>query len=194
MAFEADTTQDILRRVFDPSTYKLKMQKRASSTGVKVKSATLHLASVAATTPYILVDLSDTTNYGHTNTNAVLVLGLAIHGIATSGTFKIQVGVIVENDATDGTARFFKSAFISSGVSAEFIDYDEGLDLGVTSGALDNAVTNAADANSVNWQNDVARVGPGGNANPAVGDVVVLVTVVSAGALEGDIEILYVTR
>ena len=196
MPFEADTTQDILRRVFDPTTYKLKVQQRVSSTGAKIKSATLAQSGVTATTtPYLLIDLSDTTNYMHAATNAILLLGLSISGVATAGTFRVDIGVIVELDATDGTARFLRSIVFPTAVNVDrLINFDEGIDLGVTSGVLDNIVTNSADANSVNWQTDVTIAGPGGNAAPGVGDLVVLVTETAAGSLDFEIEALYVAR
>jgi len=76
----------------------------------RVYSTLLSKEAVAASTWYILVDISDTTNYSHpSGTVAVRILGLELetekHG---DGEFDVWAGVVRENDGTDGTADWIK--------------------------------------------------------------------------------------
>ena len=67
--------------------------------------AVLGAEAVAASTGYVLVDLSDTTNYPHSETNEAHLLGLTLSAETHSvGVFDIWVGVITEVDASNGTA------------------------------------------------------------------------------------------
>lgn len=72
----------------------------------RVYSTLLSKEAVAASTWYILVDISDTTNYAHpSGTSSVNILRLDIEAEkASDGVYDVWVGVVRENDATNGSA------------------------------------------------------------------------------------------
>jgi len=171
--------------------------------------AHLNIENIAASTPYVLVDLSDTTNYKHTKTAEVQVL--AIFGsieTKTTGIFDVYFGGIVENDATDGTAVFFDGVHVEIQSNPTdntahvqfFHDYTlggllpNGIPLAVVSGALTRITSLHTDAD-VRWQNDTNIV-TAGNATGrvGVGDCVMFVEeVTDGGTLDASITVIYTT-
>ena len=157
----------------------------------RVYAATLGIEALDASTPYVLVDLSDTTNFPHNGTAEIILCGLALNAEkASDGQFDIWVGVVIENDGTDGTAKWIHCFHLESVVNPTDstdrrsfeIDFSRGspvpggLDLKVTSGALVYVVTNLSQASHANWKNDTNRVSPvGATTKPGVGDLVVWV-------------------
>ena len=149
----------------------------------------------------MLVDLSDTTNWPHTDAGEVHLLGLKMNGEThTDGIFDLWVGVVTENDATDGSVSWLECFHSENQESAtedesrfDFQrDYTlggyvpEGANLSVTSGALDNLVTNLTQADNSSWQNDTGLASPAGAAagatgKPGVGDLVLWVEEVTNG-------------
>ncbi len=151
--------------------------------------ATLILAAVAADTPYVLVDLSDTTNFPHKLTNGLILKGLDVY--SDSADFDVYVGVVIENDATNGTAKWI---YYHKGSGAEdFRVPEHGLNLCVISGALTNVVSNSQQADNTNWQNDVDRVSPvGSTTKPGAGDLVVFADLTAgSGTLNGRVVAYY---
>lgn len=145
---------------------------------------------IAADTPLVLVDLSDADNFPHPADN---VEGLIVHGIRVSiervnaGEADIYFGVVVENDASNGTALWFHRINLETGTDGfqgaiPFAD----LNLQVVNGAVDKLLTNIKQADSTNWQNDVARTTPFGTAFPGVGDLVAFVEVIA-----GTVDVLF---
>lgn len=153
--------------------------------------ASLGAEAVAASTPYVLVDLSDTTNFPHSEANWINLLQLILNSEkATDGAFDIWIGVIIENDATNGTAKWLHVFHLESVDNptdstdrfAQTIDFTagganpDGVNCQVTSGVLVHVVTNQQQADSTNWQNDENRTSPvGATTKPGVGDLVVWV-------------------
>ena len=151
----------------------------------------LVFAAVDADTPYVLVDLSDTTNFPHANTNHIVLRGLNV--VTGNANFDVYVGVVVENDATDGTAHWI---YYSNGITSESYRVPEhGLVLAVdtTNTRLRFARTNSTQADSVNWQNDTNRVSPVGSATkPGVGDLVLwLDETAGAETVTGRVDVYY---
>lgn len=159
-------------------------------------SAVLNLEAIAASTPYVLVDLSDVTNFPHSKTGAIHLLGLILSTEkASDGIFDVFIGVVTENDGTDGTAEWAMCFHIEAiGNPTDNtdrliteIDFTrggsivDGLDLTVHSDATPYLVTNIEQADSANWKNDTARTCPAGTANPGVGDLVMLIEEVTDG-------------
>lgn len=165
--------------------------------------AVLQAEGVAASTPYVLVDLSDTTNFPHSHTGAVVVKNLRLHAEkAADGVYDIWVGVVSENDATDGTADWFHVFHLQASGNptdstdrfAQQISYPSGLNTYVVGGALQQFVTNIQQAGHTNWQNDVYRTSPAGTVQPAVGDIVMWVEEVSGtGTIDFFVSIDYDT-
>lgn len=155
----------------------------------------LGVQAVAASTPYVLVDLDDVTNFPHADANWLNLLALQLNTEkASDGAFDIWVGVITENDGTDGTAQWihvFHIEAIGNPVDStdRFVDCvdftnggatPDGIICKVTSGAMPYFAGNQVDADNVNWQNDTNRTSPvGATTKPGVGDIVVWVEEVS---------------
>ena len=71
--------------------------------------AVLGAEAVAASTAYVLVDLSDTTNFPHANTRAIVLHDLYLTGEkASTGIYDIWVGVVTEVDATNGSVDWLQ--------------------------------------------------------------------------------------
>ena len=169
---------------------------------------TLSAEAVAADTPYVLVDLSDTTNFPHGDTTELHLLGLVLQAEkASDGVYDVWVGVVTENDATDGSATWvhrFDLQHVGNATDSTDrffaqIDYTlgeanpEGVNLNVTSGALTKFASNISQANNANWQNDENRASPvGSTTKVGVGDLVVWAEEVSGtGTLDFSLSAIY---
>ncbi len=175
--------------------------------------AVLQYEAVAASTPYVLVDLSDNTNFRHRLTNAVILKSLALHTEkAGDGLYDIWVGVITEVDATNGTADWIHVFHLESVNNttdstdrfAQKVDFHD-LDLYVnadTAGSeyILNVTTGIQQAGNTNWQTDTGLGSPAGAAagatgKPGAGDLVVWVEEDSgSGTIDFMISAEYDTR
>ena len=171
--------------------------------------ATLQDLTASESTPYVLVDLSDSVNFPHTATSKVWLKKLLLNcEIESDGRYIVHVGIVKENDGTDGSADWIyvfhletvDNATDSTGRFSDTVDFCQGGDprgicLEVSGGALLYVVTNASQDGNANWQNDVARASPVGTSNPGVGDLVVYVEETSGtGTLPFTITALYATE
>jgi len=164
-------------------------------------------SAIAATTPYVLVDLSDTTNYHHVETDRMHILGFHITAIpSTTGNWSIHIGMISEVDASNGTADWFYGIRFSQIL---YVDSNRDFSLGGINGeglalisvgdAPARFVTNDQQAGSINWQTDVGLASPlgaagGATGKPGVGDLVMLVTENSGSStLSVDVTVQYYT-
>lgn len=175
-------------------------------------TACLGAEAVAASTAYVLVDLSDTTNYPHDRTSEIHLLGLDFNAEkASDGVYDVWVGVIIEVDDTDGTAEWIHVFHLESVLNAtdstdrfsQQLDFtlgganSEGLNCSVAGGALTRIVTNQQQADSSNWQTDTGLASPvgaagGATGRPGVGDLVVWVEEVSGtGTIDFSIKAIY---
>jgi len=170
------------------------------------------IASATADTPYVLIDLDDTTNFRHGNTAAIIIRDIYINSYssAAAAIWQIYIGVVVENDSTDGTAEWLLGpldGILTSGPNTwtrhiTFTHTDagrsEGLNLTVdtTNNTLKWFLTNSKQADSANWQNDTNRTSPAGaTTKPGVGDLVMLLDEVSGSAtFAGSILVIYDTE
>ncbi len=163
--------------------------------------AVLGAEGIDASTAYVLVDLSDATNYPHTKTGEVHLLGLTVDSETHSdGIFDIWIGVITEVDATNGTADWIHVFHLENVVDAtddvgrfaQQLDFTlggskpNGLNCVIVSGAMTRIVTNQQQAGHVNWQTDTGLASPvgaaaGATGKPGVGDLVVWVEEVTNG-------------
>lgn len=175
--------------------------------------ASLGAEAVAASTPYVLIDLDDITTFPNPHvmgdkTKYINLLSLSIDAEThATGVFDVWVGVVYENDATNGSAQWFQvwhlegdtNATDSKTRFAQQIDFTgrganpEGLNCEVISGALVYQVSNQEQAGSTDWQNDTA-IGSSSGTNVAsgVGDIVVWVEEVGGtGNIDFNITALY---
>lgn len=181
--------------------------------------AVLGAEAVAASTAYVLVDLSDTTNFRHKDTNAIHLQGLNLHcEKASDGVYDIWVGAITEVDATNGTAAWFHCFHLeavgnpvdSTDRFAGSVDFTfgganpDGVNLEVnaaTAGSekLRYVVSNLTQAGNTNWQTDTGLASPvgaagGATGKPGAGDLVVWVEKISGdGTIDFVISALYQT-
>ena len=164
--------------------------------------------AVAASTPYVLVDLSDTTNFPHGLTTELHLLGLILEAEkAGDGVYDIWIGVVTENDATDGSVDWVHvfhlehvaNATDSTDRAAQVVDFTlgggnpQGINCNVTGGAMTKFAGNQSQASNGNWQNDTNRASPvGSTTKPGVGDLVAWVEEVSgSGTLDFSLSAVY---
>lgn len=130
--------------------------------------------AIAASQNYVLVDLSDSTNYPHTGTTDVVItsvnLGLLIGGAAGwSG----AIGTVTAIDGSSATVRYLTLTAPSTiGLSTTVqLSYPGG-------GIIDDNIM-GADISVAAMTTGTDLESPGGTVNAAVGDVVVLITELS---------------
>lgn len=169
---------------------------------------------VSDDTGYVLVDLSDTTNYPHTKTNSLNLLGLHLSSeVHTDATVDYWIGVVYEVDATNGSVKMLDvlhqehvdNATDSTGRMVLSRDYTlggavpHGINCQVNSAGtgLSAFVGNQSLADSTVWQTDVglaSPVGAGGGATgkPGAGDLVLYVEEVGgSGTIDFSITVTY---
>jgi len=173
--------------------------------------------ATAADTDFMLVDLSDTTNFPHNDTNEIhlLQLGLTTEK-ASDGAYDIWVGVVTEADGTNGSVEWIHVWHLeASGNPTDSTDrfvqvvpfsghgFEDGWNLNVdtTAGSekLRYVGTYASTANSDRWQTDtglasIAGAAAGATGKPGAGDLVCYVEEVSGtGTIDWAISVTYFT-
>lgn len=172
-------------------------------------TAILGADAVAADTPYILVSLADTTNYSHDRTAEIWLMGLSLTAEkATDGAYRVYVGVIVENDATNGSTEWLHVFHLqATGNPTDSTDRyvqtepftlggpdGTNLEVDTTNNTLRYTTTSRVQADSTDWQNDTAIVSTSGTSTPGVGDLAVWVDEISgSGTLDFTIRAVYET-
>lgn len=155
---------------------------------------TVHIGAigVASETAYMLIDLSDTTNWPHSNTGHVNIIGVA-PVLTPNNSFRgdVTIGFLTNVDATNGDMNVIHgwhfvqaSGFINGYVNWSF-SHVEG-----------EVVTwfGPTKANNTNFQTDVNLAGPDGTTvfPSGDGDVVMLVER-TAGTIDVGLTVLYKT-
>lgn len=171
--------------------------------------AALEKPDLAATERFVLVDLSDTVNFPHSETGRIRVYKISVDiergENAANGEYIVYIGVVIEVDATDGSTKW--SVVMHEEVDDQATDgvakrhyefgWNEGLDLEVSGGALVRGVSNAGDTDNVGWQTDVALDSPAGDAAsaPGAGDLVMLVEETGGtGSISICVTVQYITE
>ena len=166
---------------------------------------------VTASAAYVLIDLSDSTNFPHVNTGAVDLLSLALSAeTKTDGQYDIWVGVVTENDAVNGSATWLHcfhcenrdNATDDTGHFYAELDFTaggcapDGLRCEVASDALLYCAGNQNQAGHVNWKIAANLASPVSATNDvAAGDVVVWAEEAGgAGALDFSLTAIYTTH
>ena len=182
----------------------------ASTDAPRRKTFVVNLGAeaISASTPYVLIDLSDSTNFPHSEINWINLLGLILNAEkASDGVYDVWVGVVTENDATDGSAQWVHVWHLESAHNptdstdrfSEVVSFTlgggnpDGIICKVDSGAMTHFAGNQTQASNTNWQNDVDRASPVGAATkPGIGDVVVWVEEISGtGTVDVSITAIY---
>ena len=168
--------------------------------------------AVAASTAYVLVDLSDTTNFPHHDTNWLNLLGLSLHAEkASDGVYDVWVGAIYEVDASNGSAQWLHCFHLeavgnptdSTDRFAQVVDFTlgggnpDGINCKVTGGALVHLTTGQSQAGNTNWQTDTGLLSPAGAAagatgKPGAGDIVAWIEeTAGSGTCDWSITLVY---
>lgn len=168
--------------------------------------ATLVKEDLAADEGFILVDLSDTTNFPHSETGKIRIYTIDIeYEVKADGQFILYVGTIIEVDATDGSTKWLFA------VDAETVSnptdstdrrhiryhWPGGIDLEVSAGAMVNLISNVGDTNDVTWQTDVNLDSPvGDTSSPSgAGDLVAFLDETGGtGTFDFSITVEYITE
>jgi hypothetical protein len=149
----------------------------------------LEKPDLAASEPFILVDLSDTANFPHEETGKIRVYEIDINvergEAAASGEFIVYIGVITEVDATNGSTSWFivlheeTDDQATDGISRSHYHYEwrEGFDLEIAADAPVWFLSNVGDSGDTDWQTDVNLDSPLGDAQSpsGAGDLCMLV-------------------
>lgn len=163
-------------------------------------------SGLTATKRYLLVDLSDTGsgNYPHKATDVIEIQQLHLSAfLASTGSFQLKVGLLTENDGTNGSVYWLYQLEIPvNGVHEEVtIDYRMrgryGLELSIASDIPVNFTSNNKTTSDVNWKNDVSLTNAVGDtdANCAAGDLVAEATeVTDNGTFALTMRVQYNTR
>lgn len=156
----------------------------------EVYQTLLFKEAVAADTWYILVDLDDQTSYKHPVTGSVNLLKVDIDAEKDSdGVFDLKLGVVRENDGTDGSADWiyvFKDEAVGNPTDStdrytRSLDFTsgkepEGLDCSIVGSRL-KFMRGPNSGNDVALKNDAADLtsaAGGSGLSAAVGDLVLL--------------------
>lgn len=152
----------------------------------------LDIENISATTGFMIIDLSDTTNWPHTNTGHIALEKLAIN-INPTTAFRgdIELGFLVDVDATDGDFKRIYTYHLDQQAS-EIVDqlpFPGGLDLKVAEWF------GPTTANDTTWQTDVNLQGPDARSvyPSGTGDFVMKI-VPTAGAVDVALLTFYETR
>lgn len=173
-------------------------------------AATITAEALTATARYVLVDLSDTSGYRHTETNGIRLY--RIHGNAErrEGAWDLHIGLVLENDATDGTAQWLYTVRIENDDQAtddhsarafdlDFAVGDDGYQLlRVSSNVSVRTVSSELSGNQTWLQNDAGNLADATgatNKSAGAGDLVLEAEeVTDTGALDFTITALYATE
>jgi len=170
--------------------------------------------AVSASTGYVLVDLSDTTNYPHSKTNQLHLLGLILSAEkAGDGVYDIWVGPVFEVDASNGSTTWVHCFHLEAVGNptdntdrfAQAIDFTlggsnpEGVNCQVNSGGtgFTNFVGNQGHSGDGTWKTGTGLASPvgagaGTTGKPGAGDLVVYVEEVSGtGTIDFSLTAIY---
>lgn len=138
--------------------------------------------AVAATKRYMVVDLSDVAGYPHSDGDLVELLKTQVETVqAGVGIWRVKIGLVTENDGTNGSVYWFD--FYKSPAAGSLTFENDlrdpvrgtGLPMAIVSDAPVNFRTLSFDLGDVNWKNDVANLTDAlGNTDrsPSPGDIV----------------------
>lgn len=171
--------------------------------------AVLEKPDLAADEGFILVDLSNTADFPHTEMGKIRLYSAFVDvergEDAASGEYLVYLGVITEVDATDGSTKWIAAMHEETDDEATdnrakwFYRYawPEGLDLEISGGVPVMGVSNAGHTDNVTWQTDVNLDSPIGDAaSPSgVGDLVLFVDETGGtGSLSICVTVCYITE
>lgn len=141
--------------------------------------------NLAADTAYLLIDLSDTTLWPHSDTATVLLRNYRLQGtVSGAHEWHLSLGVVTENDSTNGTAEFVAQKMLVSvsGVFDSDHHWANPLDMWIEDDSLLYVSTSMTETTTT-WQNDAAITATiNVTGFVAAGDIVLLVDEITSGS------------
>lgn len=148
----------------------------------------------AGTTRYILIDLSDTTNYPHVNTGYVHIDWIEAQVDSNNtGAYKINLGFLKNVDADNGDRQIVKHWSGSRTAGNQLLIFEQMLPAGWRM-REENHTTSEISVDDVNYQTDVdlpSTTSPGAANTPSGDGDIVLEVVVTAGEIDVAFDIGY---
>ena len=158
-------------------------------------TSTMHLdtGSVAANTAFMLIDISDTTNWKHTNTDHIIIDHLTIQADPDANFFgEIKIGFLKDVNTISGS--FFQILDLDLRKKSDLIIED----LAFGGGFHCQASTHfgPVSGNATHFQTDVNIAGPSGAAlsfPSGPGDLVMIVDSITGGSVDVSVTAIYET-
>lgn len=154
--------------------------------------------AVAATDYYILVDLSDTTNFPHNETGKIHMSYIEIEVDKASNTnASVEIGIITRIDGTDADMEYpIELHFLRNGetrVEKKTKYSPSQLKFSISGGTMDKTITNSIENNVAAVNTGVTLDSPRGisTITPAVGDIIVKYDYSSGGVADFHIHCMY---
>ena len=156
-----------------------------------MQSLIMSLDNQSGTAGYILIDLSDTENWPHSETDHILLYQIIVDANASSG-FQgdLLIGFLSGVDGSNGNFHQIAAlhGHLNTDVGKLVVDFEPALDLELANWFGPTV------ADDETWQTDVNLVGPDGQASYPAGDGdLVLKLVSSAGNVDFSITANYAT-
>jgi len=172
----------------------------AGRVGVETFSVGYVSPAITASTAAIIVDLSDSTNWPHVQTGEVSVSAIRVSVFqSAASTATIKIGVVTENDSSNGSATYFFVLNVDAAVAVltNSVDYEPSQVRAYVNGSGETPylLSNDTDSGSTVYQNDVPLpTAFGTDANTAAGDVVLFFQGDDAASTTVNVELLYTTE
>ncbi len=145
---------------------------RVISEGPIPSLAVLIDAGITASVNRVIVDLSDTTNYSHTATNEIFMVGYDFDmSLLAAGNWSYTYYIVTAIDGSGVMAKAFAASFTNLAGAGNQKKYAETPGAGIK---LSNVVTADVAIAAITLSTDLAS--PSGTVNAAVGDVILVIT------------------
>lgn len=138
--------------------------------------AVMGASGLTADTFYMLVDLSDTANFPHTETSNVVITACDAEIVGTAVQWRVAIGAVTDITANTTTVKFLKA------LTANPVTHEARQAFTLPASGLDTANLAAADTELTAFTTGTDLAGPAGTANAAVGDIIVWVDELSGTA------------
>lgn len=156
---------------------------------------------ITVTTRFLMIDLSDNTNWPHSATDKIILMGIRYNVMVrtASKAWVVALTLVKENDGTDGSVDVIDGFFtiLNSIPTSENVWMPPGLDLNLLDDdTVENAVTNFSIDNNAVYKNDATFDSPaGGSKTISPGDLLLECTEAEdEGTLVGTVSVLYRTE
>ncbi len=178
---------------------RFEQNRKANPAYINTQHVMMDVQGLAVDARYVLVDLSNITDFPHDGIDHILVRRLMVSVEQhSSGLFDINFGVVKEVDATNGSVAWFKKINFEVGGQDDFdFHYPNGLSLQLVSEEPKLWLSNHFENENTGWQTDVDLASPlsaVASVPPGAGDLVMLVDEISGtGTVDFNVAVEYDT-